>query len=97
MKSTVSQSRTRSDRRRSGSARTDQRTKAVSRPADSANQMTLRRLAIDERERRHRERERRQVLEPEVTVLCAVERLAGERATRGRPVDVEVGHLARDA
>ena len=97
MKRTVSQSRTRSDRRRSGSARTDHRTNAVSRPTDKREPDDLGGLAVDERERRHGEREGRQVLEPEVSVLGAIERLAGERADGGRAVDVEVDHLARDA
>ena len=78
---------------------------AADRPADERAQQPdrqrepdrLRGLRIEPCERRHGERKGRQVLELVVAVAFTIERLAGERARRGRAVDLEVHHLALDA
>jgi hypothetical protein len=57
----------------------------------------LRALVIHEREGRHGERERGQVLELVMAVAFPVERLGAECAVRRRAVHLEVGHRAFDS
>ncbi len=53
----------------------------------------LRHFAIEPRERRHRQRERRQILELIVPVVAAIERFGRDGAGAGRAIDAEIDHF----